>query len=630
MVKYIRALSKESKELVNVRVLQVRRSKVMKALHWLKKYHVEYRNDTSLVIDESNLDWMDGQEEAQIANCSEIWDSEVDINNEENSSEDTDEEVECSVSQLQRTNLEDTEEETNEIEYIGALGDNESSMNNPTAFKQVRDLKLKYEETVPEDKRDEMLPWPSVSQEPENEFYGIKIFVNMFPWLFPGGIGDINECKGSGKKLQFKVWADFLLHYWDGRFAKDPVWCFYTENMRQRRENMSSGSFFVKDFVKSNAPESIDDLKKMIEDGNMSFLEKLQYYSHKSHGSDAYWRRQRYEVESWINYHVQNGNGPPTIFLTLSCAEYYWPDLIRLLEERIRMESNDGTAPNLRANKTALHKAVNEYSIVVQEYFHKRVQIWLDTVGKKLFGIKHYWYRHEFAKGRGQIHTHMLCIMDNKHYMQEAYKNIDDKQKRAQVLADYMQSTFDLSANHPGVDINGNLDLNQVGHPEGSAKEPKYQDQATGKYLWEIQEHDKDICQLVNSCVMHKCNKFCLRKMGKKNSYYCRMNCGILDNETNQTPGFQLQDVDTLTVDSIGIKRLALQRNSKRMNQSSFTALRSWRANCDVQLIIYDSDPEYPDLDEIAKISDYVVSYTCKGNIRKQTEKGMMKEIIQK
>ena len=108
------------------------------------------------------------------------------------------------------------------------------------------------------------------------------------------------------------------------------------------------------------------------------------------------------------------------------------------------------------------------------------------------------------------------------------------------------------------------------------------------------------------------------------------MNCGILDNETNQTPGFPIQDVDTLNVDSIGIKRLALQRNSKRMNQSSFTALRSWRANCDVQLIIYDSDPEYPNLDEIAKISDYVVSYTCKGNIRKQTEKGMMKEIIQK
>jgi hypothetical protein len=294
------------------------------------------------------------------------------------------------------------------------------------------------------------------------------------------------------------------------------------------------------------------------------------------------------------------------------------------------MESNDGSCPNLRENKTALHKAVNNYSVVVQEYFHKRVQIWLNTIGKKIFGIKHYWYRHEFAKGRGQIHSHMLCILDNQHVMSEAYRNIDNKQKRTKVLADYMRSTFDLSANHPGVDNNGNIDLTQVGHPEGLAKEPKYKDQATGKYLWEVDNHDKDICQLVNSCMMHECNKFCLRKMKKKNAYYCRMNGGELNTETNQTPGFQLQDIDTLTVDSNGIKRLALQRNSKRMNQSSFTALRSWRANCDVQLIIYDSDPEYPNLDEIAKISDYVVSYTCKGNLRKQTEKGMMKKIVQK
>ena len=89
------------------------------------------------------------------------------------------------------------------------------------------------------------------------------------------------------------------------------------------------------------------------------------------------------------------------------------------------------------------------------------------------------------------------------------------------------------------------------------------------------------------------------------------MNGGILNNETNQTPGFQLQDIGTLSVDSNGIKRLALQRNTKRTNQSSFTALRSWRANCDVQLIINDSDPEYPNLNKIAKIGDYIVSYTC-------------------
>ena len=111
---------------------------------------------------------------------------------------------------------------------------------------------------------------------------------------------------------------------------------------------------------------------------------------------------------------MQAGNGPPTLFITLSCAEYFWPDIIRLLEERIKMSNKTQTCPNLKKDKSALCKAIDEYSIVIQEYFIKRVDIWMNTVGKKLFDITHYWIRLEFAKGRGQIHAHMLCNAINK------------------------------------------------------------------------------------------------------------------------------------------------------------------------------------------------------------------------
>jgi hypothetical protein len=42
--------------------------------------------------------------------------------------------------------------------------------------------------------------------------------------------------------------------------------------------------------------------------------------------------------------------------------------------------------------------------------------------------------------------------------------------------------------------------------------------------------------------------------------------------------------------------------------------LQSWRANCDIQIFLYQSDPNNPNLDEIAAVTDYIVSYTCKGN----------------
>ena len=80
----------------------------MKALHWLKQYHAEYRNDTSLAIDESNLDWMDMVKKKLKLQIILKLGLRSDIN-----SEDANEEVECSVLQLQHTSL----EESNEIEY---------------------------------------------------------------------------------------------------------------------------------------------------------------------------------------------------------------------------------------------------------------------------------------------------------------------------------------------------------------------------------------------------------------------------------------------------------------------------------------------------------------------------------
>jgi hypothetical protein len=42
----------------------IRRDIVLSALKWLKKYHKWYREDPDLIIQESNLDWMQGKQSA--------------------------------------------------------------------------------------------------------------------------------------------------------------------------------------------------------------------------------------------------------------------------------------------------------------------------------------------------------------------------------------------------------------------------------------------------------------------------------------------------------------------------------------------------------------------------------------
>ena len=225
----------------------------------------------------------------------------------------------------------------------------------------------------------------------------------------------------------------------------------------------------------------------------------------------------------------------------------------------------------------------------------------------------------------------MLCIADNIHEMTEAYKKKDKPEERKLVLSNYVRQVFNMTAQHPATVLSDNntLDLHLVGMPEGYAQTLEYKDEPSTKYCFEINDDDMDKCDLVNSCAMHECNAFCLRK-ARNRSVYCRSGCGSVDKETGKTPGFKLRSNDEILIDDKGIQRLSLKRNSTRMMQVSLDALQSWRANCDIQLILYDSDPKQPNLEEISKVCDYVVSYTCKGNMRQQTEKNLFKDIIQR
>ncbi len=80
---------------------------------------------------------------------------------------------------------------------------------------------------------------------------------------------------------------------------------------------------------------------------------------------------------------------------------------MRLLQDRLQYTSEKDMSEE---NTKKLVKLVNHYSIVVQEYFERRVQVFLKTIGKKILKIEHYWVRFEFAPSRGQIYAHLLAI----------------------------------------------------------------------------------------------------------------------------------------------------------------------------------------------------------------------------
>jgi len=94
------------------------------------------------------------------------------------------------------------------------------------------------------------------------------------------------------------------------------------------------------------------------------------------------------------------------------------------------------------------------------------------------------------------------------------------------------------------------------------------------------------------------------------------------------TPGFPLRVEPKLVRDLHGFDRLELPWNDRRIVASSRWLLQGWRANCDIQVLLYEDNPLHPNPDEIARVTDYIVAYACKGNETIVEEMKQMKALI--
>jgi hypothetical protein len=103
-------------------------------------------------------------------------------------------------------------------------------------------------------------------------------------------------------------------------------------------------------------------------------------------------------------------------------------------------------------------------------------------------------------------------------------------------------------------------------------------------------------------------------------TYFC------LDADISSQPGWKLRDADMIDNDIRGFKKMFLKRNHPKFIQTSLHCVQSWRANCDISILIYESDPKNPDPNEIAKVTDYVVNYACKGNLTLAVKKKQVKD----
>ena len=314
-----------------------------------------------------------------------------------------------------------------------------------------------------------------------------------------------------------------------------------------------------------------------------------------------------------------------------------WSEIRRLIKERIKIAEGQETD----IDNMSYTKLMTDYTIVVQELFVMKVKAFLDTVGKDKFNIQHYWVRYEFAKARGQIHAHLLAITgkeaDGKTIQEAMAESQGNDAEQVKLLASWARERLGMTSIHPSTFTNGQLDLTKVGPPEGTENKDTSALETTYTCTPNLKNSR---VSLVNTTMMHKCSDYCMREPKRRkpqdddgpeepNKRMCRAGFGVeIEKNSYRTPGHPLVDNDKFTGDPRGFRQLTLKRNTTRMLQTSMVALDAWRANCDVKILIYDTDPVNPDRKELARVTDYVVAYTCKGNASLQTEKDQLRDMV--
>ena len=417
-VKYVQLIHKSKDEIggdVKARKLVIRKQMVLDALKWLKQHNNVYRD---IHIEEDNLKWIDGDE--------------ADLGTQIESLFDDDDDKGPSTQQVHDIQADQAQ---NNMASFGVVheGIPIPSKDDLHINSVLKDIQVKNNIAT--------MSWPDISQIAISEYSHEPLFAMAFPWLFPGGIGDFLQPRAVDEEVA--KWGRRLMRFKDARFITDKVFCFYLWNFIMRRRNQAQGNFYVNK-LSTSGNLTLDELKEKLLQGNNTFLNEISYYSKKVKGSDGYWRSKRYELLQWVTHHIEMGNGAPSYFGTLSCAEYWWPDIIRLVEERIYIAT--GVVRKFEAGSSGIVQVMNDYSAVVQEYFQLRVAIWFETIGKHVFSIAHYWLRYEFAPSRGQIHAHFLAIHNDKEIQHDLHANRHSPEHQAKLLSDWAESKIALTA----------------------------------------------------------------------------------------------------------------------------------------------------------------------------------------
>ncbi|CAL1671665.1 unnamed protein product [Lasius platythorax] len=407
------------------------------------------------------------------------------------------------------------------------------------------------------------IQWPTGNSFPINKYRTEGYLSMAFPHLFPDGMVDYTDFRQI-TKLSYSEWTKFLIEYHDHRYARDPRFRFHALNTMQRHESiMRSGVFAKKNDFTGNMEQLAAEYNR-----NHNIVNKLLCWASKIRGSAPYLYQRKLELQAMVSQ-----LGVPTLFLTLSSADLWWPCMYRHL----------GVSPGDHSEKELskiMQRKLNENPRVADEYFAKRVDEYMKILGKK-FNIQDFWWRFEYQH-RGSPHIHAVLWMDGA----PDVRTFDSQStEQLAIFRQYYDSL--VSAINPNIN------------------EPPAEHHPSRLQASEINLMSNQHAQLLNRVQRHtRCGTYCLR--GRVGHQKCRFNF----------PKDLLSD-SKLEKDDKGIWTFTLKRNDSLLNDHNTFVAESWRANTDCKIIA----SEYA-------IINYLSKYASKAEPQSSNYKQFFNDIV--
>ena len=464
------------------------------------------------------------------------------------------------------------------------------------------------------------MPWPTVDNEPMNEYLTPFLATLAFPTLFPDGKGDPTN-PSLRRDIPLGERVKHLLKFgenkngkWVYRFATHPRFAYWALNMIQRKRILQQTGMFLKQNP-GEAHLTAEELRQMAASNNTSvFISKISRYLSNITGSDAYWQKAKEELKAVIAH-----AGAPTFFFTFSSADMHWPELHALFGNQV-----GDTDTNLPGNKR--QNVINNPHIT-DWFFTQRLESFIKYWLYNSLNAEWHWYRFEY-QARGSIHCHGVAKLKNdpglcklsgttlKGYLAEMSidkadqtnipalnQQILEGKKASQAVCQYVD--WLLSTYNPNPPDN-----------QTWAKPSIHPCQRRHKDILSPQDFDDDYVDLLNTVQRHtRCSSnYCLRKKQNETELKCRFKFPF---EPCLNTKLEFEPIHTKDGNTQYKAKIITKRNDPRLNNHQRFQLQGWRANCDIQVV----------LDYHACV-EYLAKYASKGEPRSPVMKLAFNSIV--